>query len=125
MANNLTKRLEKLEKGIQAFIESKTPSGPIYLSEGETIPEGREAIIISMHWVDPVVEDDAQLEDGQSEVAQRAPRKTPSTLPPSSETPAEREERWKKHLLAIDARGERYDDGDSDPRRSNWRQGIV
>jgi hypothetical protein len=28
--------------------------------------------------------------------------------PPSSETPAELEKRWAKHLQAIDTRGERY-----------------
>ena len=34
MASNLSKRLDKLEKGILQFIESQNPTGPIYISEG-------------------------------------------------------------------------------------------
>ena len=49
----------------------------------------------------------------RNEGSSRAPRKTPSTLPPS-ETAAERDKRWVKHLQAVDARGDRYQgDGES------------
>ena len=55
-----------------------------------------------------------------------AQRKTPSTLPPS-ETAAEREKRWRKHLQTLDLRGERYtgEEDPRDPRREEWRRGIV
>jgi hypothetical protein len=39
---------------------------------------------------------------------------------------AEREKRWKKHLQAIDMRGERFDpDKVQDARRRDWERGIV
>lgn len=106
MAGNLSKRLDKLEKGIQQLLENHT--GPVYVSQGDAIPDGREAVRIVMRWVEAEPQgDDAQLEDGQSGNGSHslsgpnsAPRKTRSTLPPS-ETPAEREKRWAEHLMKI------------------------
>ena len=105
MAQNLTKRLDRIERLIKERLS--TNEGPIYLDEGEPIPEGREATVIVMQWVEAENQDDDQLEDGRSLEAQdSASRKTPYTLPPSES--AEREKRWRKHLHAIDARGDRY-----------------
>lgn len=65
MAGNLSKRLDKLEKGIQQLLENHT--GPVYVSQGDAIPDGREAVRIVMRWVEAEPQgDDAQLEDGQS-----------------------------------------------------------
>jgi hypothetical protein len=50
VASNLSKRLDKLERGIQQLLD--TNSGPIYLTEDEAIPEGRDAIRIIMNWVE-------------------------------------------------------------------------
>jgi hypothetical protein len=128
VASNLGRRLDKLEKGIQQFLEAQNPTGPIYLAEGESAPEGREAIHIVMQWV----EAEHQEEDSQSsqvatlEALNSAPNKTILTLPPS-ESPAERDRRWKKHVQALELRGERWD-GDEDPidpRRADWKRGIV
>ena len=64
MASNLTKRLDKIEKGIANFLESQNPAGPVYIAEGETVPEGREAIVIAMRWIE--AEHHEELEDDQS-----------------------------------------------------------
>lgn len=130
MASNLQKRLDKIEKGLQQFLEAQNPTGPIYLTEGESVPEGRDAVVIVMQWVEAEVQEDALLEDSQSLGAPNsAQRKTPLTLPPS-ESAAERDKRWLKHLQAIDMRGDRYQgeeglSGLSDIGRYYKRWGIV
>jgi len=131
VASNLQKRLDKIEKGLAQVLENQNPSGPIYLNEGDPIPEGREAIVIAMLWVEPSYREDepevADRLDGERLGEISAPRKTTSTHPPIIETHAEREKRWAAHLRAIDARGDRYtgEEGTRDIRRENWRRGIV
>ena len=48
---NLARRLDRLER-----LASELPSrnlGPVYLREGEPIPEGREPVYIELVFVDP------------------------------------------------------------------------
>ena len=103
MAQNLTKRLDRIERLIKERLS--TDEGPVYLSVGEPIPEGREATVIVMRWVEAShpLEDSHSLDAGSSEDG--ASRKQPLTHPPSIATPAEREKRWAAHLRAIDLRG--------------------
>ena len=126
MAQNLTKRLDRIERLIKERLSSN--EGPIYLSEGEPIPEGREAIVIAMRWVEAEHQEDSQAETSfEARLgANSGQRKTSLTLPPP-ETPAEREKRWSSHLRAIDARGERYhgEEGPRNLRREDWQRGIV
>jgi hypothetical protein len=83
-----------------------------------------------MRWVEAQhpVEDSQSLPDTSQADALRdnsAQRKTPLT-PPSLETPAERDKRYRKHELDVELRGERYTgDGPRDPRRADWSRGIV
>jgi hypothetical protein len=90
VAQNLTKRLDRIER----LIKERLSEGPIYLSEGEAIPEGREAIRIVMQWVEAShpLEDDKQGRADSLGASNSAPRKTPLTHPPS-ESAAEREKR--------------------------------
>jgi hypothetical protein len=50
VAQNLTKRLDQIERLIKERLNQN--QGPVYLSEGEEVPEGREAIRIVMQWVE-------------------------------------------------------------------------
>ena len=144
---NLQKRLDKIERGLHQLRESRNPSGPVYIAEGEPAPEGRDAIVIAMQWIEAehkdgqsldgrsldAVQDNsglvATMSDGRLLAENSAPRKSPSTLPPS-ETAAERDKRWLKHLQAVDARGDRYQgDGEahslSEIGRYYRRYGVV
>jgi hypothetical protein len=126
VASNLQKRLDKIERGLQQFLEAQNPSGPIYLSEGEPAPEGRDAIRIVMRWV----EAEPQAEDGLEDIGSgnTEQRKTPLTLP-FVESAAEREKRWEAHLRAIDARGDRYQGeesgGLSETGRNYQKYGVI
>ena len=133
MASNLQKRLDKIERGLQQFLEAQNPSGPIYITDGETAPEGREAIAIIMQWVEASHQEDAETSqagavgDGQSLEGQKSAQRKNTSTPPSLETPAEREKRWQKHLQAIERQGQRYEGGGPQLtlRERDMRRGIV
>jgi hypothetical protein len=52
VGSNLQKRLDRIEKGLHQFLEAQNPTGPVYVAEGDSAPEGRDAITIVMHWVE-------------------------------------------------------------------------
>jgi hypothetical protein len=85
VAQNLTKRLDRIERLIKERLS--TDQGPIYLSEGEAIPEGREAIRIVMQWVEAPQKEDVQLDRvDRLGASNSAPRKEALTHPPLSLT---------------------------------------
>jgi hypothetical protein len=106
VAQNLTKRLDRIERLIKEKLS--TDQGPIYLLEHETIPEGREAIRIVMQWVKA-----SQLGDDVDSLGasvghrlsdpDSAPRKDTLTHPPSAKA-AEREKRWLECSMHVAAR---------------------
>jgi hypothetical protein len=82
-----------------------------------------------MQWVEAEhqVEDTAAtLNADVGRLDNSAHSKNTLTLPPS-ESPSKRDKRWKKHVQALELRGERYDgdEGPRDPRRADWKRGIV
>jgi hypothetical protein len=89
VAQNLTKRLDRIERLIKERLS--TNEGPVYLSEGEDAPDGRDAIRIVMQWVEAQQQEDEQLEDGQSlDALNSAPRKTSLAHPLSRRQPSAR-----------------------------------
>ena len=59
MASNLAKRLDRLERLAAALLN--TDQTPVYLREGDPVPEGRKAVIVRRVFIDPPAQPEEEL----------------------------------------------------------------
>jgi hypothetical protein len=61
MANSLARRLDRLERLAAELLNQN--QGTVYLREGDEVPEGRKAVIVTRVFIDPPEQPQEELQE--------------------------------------------------------------